>query len=436
MRCIISHIPTRLLMRGPGRPLGLTIARLLARMIQTEEGLVVLHSRPDFSGNAKALYFYLRQQHPTIRCAWIVERIESLERLREQGIRTTLRGSLSALLVLARAEIVVTTHTYPLLEAMSRAMVVNLWHGLSLKGIGATQKNAFPSHLQDLESFGRRTTLCIASSDLSRDLVAASRMIDPRKIEVTGYPRNDWLFSASSRKNLEQAACLSLHNRTALLYAPTYRDQPRGKDQREPAMNRILRELLTPELRSALQERNAVLVVKLHPYDEGRLPLLDYAFQPPFHLLTGQDLAHAGLDLYEVLGGVDILITDYSSIAMDFLLLNRPIIFYVPDAEDFTKARGMKLEPIDFWMPGPKAMDAAQLISALDLVGAEPDRYAGARAAVRDAFYQQLDDGSARRVWEAIERRRRRRSGRSGPEPEDMLTPRGRRQPTPGTPHP
>ena len=55
---------------------------------------------------------------------------------------------------------------------------------------------------------------------------------------------------------------------------------------------------------------------------------------------------------YDFLNVVDVLITDYSSIYFDYLLLNRPIIFHMPDLEEYQKKRGFILDPLDEWTPG------------------------------------------------------------------------------------
>ncbi len=55
------------------------------------------------------------------------------------------------------------------------------------------------------------------------------------------------------------------------------------------------------------------------------------------HILEDNYLRDKRLDLYEVVNAADLLITDYSSIYFDYLLLDRPIIFTPLDLEEYRK---------------------------------------------------------------------------------------------------
>lgn len=72
------------------------------------------------------------------------------------------------------------------------------------------------------------------------------------------------------------------------------------------------------------------------------------------------------MDFYNILNAVDILITDYSSIYFDFLLLDRPIIFTPIDYEEYKHNRGFLLEPFDFWAPGDKCFCYEDLKLTID----------------------------------------------------------------------
>lgn len=108
------------------------------------------------------------------------------------------------------------------------------------------------------------------------------------------------------------------------------------------------------------------------------------------------------VDLYEVLSATDILITDYSSVYFDYLLLDKPIIFATPDLKEYQEERGFCLEPFEEWTPGPKVVTQEQLQSAIRNCNKEKDQYYQARRKVRNNVHQYIDGNSSVRVWNFI----------------------------------
>ena len=103
-----------------------------------------------------------------------------------------------------------------------------------------------------------------------------------------------------------------------------------------------------------------------------------------------------------MLGNFDILITDYSSIYFDYLLLNRPIIFIPLDLEEYAQTRGFLLEPYDFWAPGPKVTTVDALIDEIRKCLADPACYEEERVVVNNLINRFQDGNSSRRVWEEV----------------------------------
>ena len=71
------------------------------------------------------------------------------------------------------------------------------------------------------------------------------------------------------------------------------------------------------------------------------------------------------MTLYEALGQVDCLVSDISSVYVDYLCLDRPIIFFFPDLEAYRKYEGFAFEPIVDWLPGRLCSTLPQLFGAL-----------------------------------------------------------------------
>jgi CDP-glycerol glycerophosphotransferase (TagB/SpsB family) len=123
-------------------------------------------------------------------------------------------------------------------------------------------------------------------------------------------------------------------------------------------------------------------------------------------------VAELGLTLYELLANADVLVTDHSSVWVDFLLLDRPMVFALADLTSYAESRGHYFTPLADHLPGPVVTDLGELGPAL-VEALEHDSWAARRGALRGEHHTHLDDGSAARVAGLVQERiRRRRPGR------------------------
>jgi CDP-glycerol glycerophosphotransferase (TagB/SpsB family) len=107
-------------------------------------------------------------------------------------------------------------------------------------------------------------------------------------------------------------------------------------------------------------------------------------------------------DIYYTMSKADILITDYSGVYFDFLLLDRPIIFTPFDIHDYINNDRELYYNYDEVTPGPKARNWTELLRLLELATIKDD-WKSQRAAVRDQFHQYTDNKSSERVFQMVE---------------------------------
>ena len=97
-----------------------------------------------------------------------------------------------------------------------------------------------------------------------------------------------------------------------------------------------------------------------------------------------------------------MLITDYSSVYFDYLLLNKPIIFTNRDEEEYIKNRGVILEPLDFWRPGAIVDNMESLRKEIILAISGKDRYKDRRKELMPFVHKFTDGKSTQRLFDFI----------------------------------
>lgn len=378
-----------------------TVVRFVNQFVPKRKNLWVFHSKPvAYRDNSRAFYEYVVEHAPHIEAVWLVDAPGELAELRERGVPGFHWRSRRGLVRLLRAGAIFTTH-FGFNDVKVRGQLcINLWHGMPLKSLGFTQQTDVVKRIANhYEVMSKRADLHIATSPLTQLTIAGSFGARPEKVAVTGQPRTDRLFQPAPEavSALQRRFQIAEMDRM-VLWAPTYRKPRTGL--RDDGMD--LSELLAQDDSAALEEllasHKAHLFIKTHQFEDWEPARLE-RFQH-IHLLTDRLLGEMRLELYDFLSEVDVLITDYSSIYIDFLLLDRPILFFVPDLETYQSRRGFVLEPYDFWTPGPKARslkEAAERLNRL-LSGDEPPHERDRRRQIRDVFHTYVDDQACDRL--------------------------------------
>ncbi|MFJ2368651.1 CDP-glycerol glycerophosphotransferase family protein [Microbacterium sp. NPDC087665] len=330
------------------------------------------------------------------------------------GIRTIRKSGIRGWWATARAGVVVVTHGLGDVNryANSGAFVVQLWHGIPLKRIGldspaTTQVPNVPGAavLRRLVTYlyrsaAQRIRVLPAASHRSRGRLESAFGLPGDRVVVTGEPRVD-VLSHGSEDERRAAASALLHRvdedlpQTArtILYAPTWRDG--AADPAVPTADEWVR------IVRALEERDAVLLVRSHPLGEG-------SYLPPLPTRRVRMLGSAVLaDVTPALPAVDVLVTDYSSLAFDVGLLRMPVLFLTPDASEYARTRGF-YGRLDDVTGDDAASSWTELVAQLDALLCDDDVFTSRaeRSATLSAEMHAYRDGNnTRRVYQAIRAR-------------------------------
>ena len=324
-----------------------------------------------FSDNAKYLFLYCSSKKE-INSYWITKNKALVESLRNDGLKAYYKYSLMGVWLSISSKVYIYDSRTSCINHWTSggAFKVSLWHGSPLKNIDrdiTVKNNAFylGNHTFGLKRYFVRmimpewfvvADLMIATSEKVKGYFNSA--FGCEKIEVTGYPRNDIITNPNLyAKHLvfEQKIIESITTKKTILYAPTFRDTNRF-DRKTPIEWERLNDLL--------KKNDTTFLIKLHRHD--------------YSMAMREKCSHIRVldnesDMYPLFSKVDLLITDYSSIFFDFLLTDKPVLFYPYDIDDYlTKDRSM-YDKYDSVTPGHKAYDFKGFYEKLELFFKEPN---------------------------------------------------------------
>ncbi len=230
--------------------------------------------------------------------------------------------------------------------------VVQLWHGLPYKHLSG---NAHYRNINDA---------CFISSSTWFNERVFRKIFNSKQFSSIGYPRNDVFFQKKTQRcwlNSEPLATLEKTIKNTgqiIIYAPTYRD---SQDNNYP-LNLV-------DINVWCQQHGCSFILKYHPFIY-RTMMENMGISDTDELLQLPKFSHIyifpnGKNVYPWLADAAMLITDYSSIAFDFMLSEKPIVYYQFDKAEYQKIRGEPLITDDIFINGVVVTTFAQLLPAM-----------------------------------------------------------------------
>lgn len=281
-------------------------------------------------------------------------------------------------------------------------IVIDLWHGFPLKAMGYIDKGEV--YKSQIDKVWNNVNYIGSYSELFNILMNKCINTDPDKYVVLGAPRNDLLFTSNGREILSGIIGKNLQNKNILFYMPTYRHAVRGnRNDGNKSWNNYFGfdSFDEKKFKKFLVDNDIELVLKLHPADEAAI-INKLDISSNVSLVTNNMLRQNDVDLYEILNSCDLLITDYSSVYFDLLLLDKPMIFTPTDLKEYEDSRGFLLEPYDSWTPGPKCLNQESLEDEIIKSLRDKNYYKKERETIRNKVHYYKDGNSSERTWEFI----------------------------------
>ena len=282
------------------------------------------------------------------------------------------------------------SYFFPYFLDIKSKNIINLWHGIPLKRLSLQVKEIRES--KSRSRFQKFSSICAAST-FEQFLLASCFEMHIDDVWITGTPRNDYLLYPNNELLQEY----SYLNKKVILYAPTWREYG-DRSSFFPFKDKDLE-----RLNKFLETQDAYLLIRGHREEMERISD-NYGEEKLSRILP----AHQEFfpDAQRLLAHVDVLITDYSSIYLDFLLLDKPIIFIPYDLEKYQSYRGFLFD-YDTHTPGDKVGTQAEFMESIDRALNQPELGAIERAQMKKLFHTYEDGKSSERILAQINKMNR-----------------------------
>lgn len=368
-----------------------------------EKDLMVFISSPDFADNSRGLWEYV-VKNTNYKTFWIIRDKEIYDLLLDKGIECALEGSELAKETISKAHYLITSSFDLAYEKKVGQVHVAAWHGFPLKVIGFFDSAASNTEsFDDLKIITTQTDLITATSRFSHLTLSGMFAVDPRKVKETGYPRNDIMFWSNAQEELQKLVDIDVKNSRLFFYLPTMR---KGlKDEGEHFEKNIFNysDYDVEGLDCFLEKNNAYIIAKVHFADNEMYKSEDFKLPKRLLFLDTQIMNTKLCTIYHIMSAFDGLITDYSSIYADYMLLDKPILFSCPDIEKYKKDRGFVVDDPTLLMPGAIIKTQKELLENLGKILKGEDEYKAERTKKISIFHKYQDANSSRRVLEMME---------------------------------
>lgn len=365
-----------------------------------------------FADSPRYLYLYCTQhkEELDIRPIWMSHKREIAEYLSAQGYEAYYYHSLKGIWYSLCGKVYLYDHySKDINFAQSgHAVKVDMWHGIPLKKIQADNELDKFRHPKNAWEKWKCLPRNISSEKPSDHILATSEYMkpifesafrNPKNVFVCGYPRNDYLISDEIENVFMNQEQRELHHveefvkqnpgGKVVYYMPTYRD----------SQSQFFEIMRLDEFGSWLEKNRILFCIKQHPFSKHKGEFASIQSENIY-------LLDPDSDPYVVLKHADSLITDYSSIYFDYLLMDRPIIFFDYDREEYEKSSRSLYWKYEDSTPGIKVETMEGFMQAIYTACYEEDKerkqFGDKRKELRDRMFDRPEELSSPRMVSLI----------------------------------
>lgn len=302
--------------------LGSTFFKVVGLFVKTDPNLILFSS---FSGkhyndSPRVIYEYLKSlpNSNQFRCIWV---FDNPDRFDEFPFEKVKLDSWQYFITTLKARCWVTNVNIErgMKYKKSKTLYLNTWHGQAIKYIGRAVKGRRDFQWDHIDCF------CI-SGNYERPIIERDLGVKSESLLVSGLPRNDILYHVTPEmiQSLREKYEIP-EGKKVILYAPTWREGTHGRESKDLQLPIDMKKW------SRMLGDEYVIFVRAHINTEKVLGI-----EYDDVIRNGSDIADAN----DLLILSDFLISDYSSIMIDYSILTKPILCFGYDYENYKNTRG------------------------------------------------------------------------------------------------
>ena len=274
-------------------------------------------------------------------------------------------------------------------KSIKKQIVIQLWHGLPVKKVGFLNNKSRVLKYSDLYSY------VLAPSEYGWQIMKECFCYLEQQKLILGSPRNDDLFVDDNiSDNIKKR-----YSKKYILWMPTFRNNYISLAKSKKIFP-LINENNISELDDLLSGTDYKLVIKLHSLNQK------YKW---FHVeyknimfITNDDLYEDGILPYNLIGCSSALITDYSSVAIDYLYLKKPIMFTIDDIDEFSDKRGLLRTYDEIRKVGASVSNIYELVDKIYNLKSLKSEYDEIQKVISKEFNCFQDDKNCERICELI----------------------------------
>ena len=370
------------------------------KMFPLHEFTIILESEGDLCDNAYALYEYMieNKYDNKYHILWLVDNKNKFKGYQYIS-KSTSHINIRLMYYLAVSKYYIYDHNNLLmyLNKRKKQNIIYLSHGFGFK----------KGTLKNKKKIKTDFDIMIATGDLPAKGNSEFWQSDINKVVKLGYSRLDYFFKDNSIiYDIVNKKFKIDKYKKIILWMPTFRQSVSKEISENYLNNETGLPLLTTKesiytFNEYLHEENLLFILKLH-HLQADLPIFKESYSN-ICILKVENLQDLNIQLYQFISLTDVLVTDYSSISVDYLLLNRPIIYTLDDYEDYNKSRGVYPENAIDYMPGYHVFNLQDMITAIDEISIGLDKYKQSRIDMLPVFFTYVDGNASKRILDYLE---------------------------------
>ena len=345
---------------------------------------IMIYGGSFLDDNSEAMFRYLNEQTDYDVVCICNKNLRYQLRKNARVIKDTYWNAFVALAT-SKVAIDSSFHTVKI-KPTKKQLFIQCWHGSPLKS------------MVDPAGNGKYYSKCFYASDYFKEYMSSYFHADDSRMICLGAPRNDYLFDQDA---FDYSCADYAQFKYKVIWMPTFRQ---GLGRTESSIDiPILNSDNIKALDDKLKSLNIALIIKPHRVQAGSFEHLFEKIKPTnISIVTEDYFIRNNIPVYTFVSYMDALITDYSSIYFDYLLLDRPIGFAIDDFDQYLSNRGFAYEDPLEMMPGMKMYTFNDLVAFFDNLAEGKDNFSKERKN-KAALFNKFTDKNCRRLTRVID---------------------------------